>query len=1695
MSTTIESLELQVQSSSQSAQSGLDALANSLSKLKSAAKGGIGLTTVVNQVNKLNTSMNNLSSSKIANLKDLVSSLSGLKSLQGVKVSSTIAKSIAEIGNAASGLNSEGVATLRELAPALTSLSSIGNVKISSTVGKGIASIVSATNSINVSELSKIKELADAVSSFASIRDVKISSSIATQVVNLAVAAELIQGVDFSIFGNLAEALVPLSTVERANLNSTINQLKKIPEVATALNAIDLDTFSDRISRIASALQPLATQMNAISSGFAAFPQRIQTLITSTNSLASANNSASSSYMNLYARLKMASSAVRGITSKIASWIENANSYIEDINLFNASMGQFAKEATNYANKVADVMGIDPGEWMRNQGVFMTLADGFGVAGDRAYTMSQQLTQLGYDLSSFFNITVADAMQKLQSGLAGELEPLRRLGYDLSQARLEAIALSLGIDKTYTSMTQAEKSQLRYYAIMTQVTTAQGDMARTLDAPANQLRVLQAQVTQAARAFGSVFIPILNAVLPVVIAVAKAIRILASAIASLFGFSLPDVDYSGITDYTGGVGDLGDALDSAGGSAEKLKSYLMGFDELNVIDPTDSSGGGGSGGGGGGGDWDWDLPVYDFLGDAIATRVDELMKKFEPILDWIKAHLDEILAVATAIGAELLMWKIAKALIPDLGMIRTDLKGILSLAVAGATIVVTAALVYHFDNQYMETGKWGFLIADGVATALGAFISGKVIANAYGGKAGMYTAAATVAISAATTLKVVYDHVESEGWDSKALTAGIWSVIKGGIAGGLFALAAGASVLGGVAIGAALTLSVGIIVALAASEVRQSNLQKELLWGKMTLTAEEIKAQAKKLFTIDVTTVVNLIETQIENEEQARTDVNEAIEIFNASVNKISIGAEVSQSDVDSMLSQLTGEDGVIAKLQKLVDEQKATIELAVSLVPPTTADGTDMSKELVNAIGTSDAILSEVGTDIGTRLSNAMQEGVVTGFSNGEDLVVTELTNWLNRISRAVANGKVSGEFAANVNVLLSDLSPESFSGVLDSYKELEAELKESYETLEKQAYADAVAYAAGLEQSKAYYESIGDYVNAAKVQDALDDVNSQIEKWDIGASVQKAVDGATPSGRQALLAAMQTIFAPASNEMYQSEWMQRFFDGWGSAESWEIDTNSIEELATFFQNRFLEVFDESLSKEDKKVFLQAQELMGINEWDVLGADVQVQFYNSLVEAFGASKTQEMLGYLGYDITNVIAKGISDGNIQIQSATEDTITLIGETIGEKTLAITPELLELFQSFGIDLSAYLKTGIETGTPDAASAAETLGTTVGETAKTAFEETTPDVVSAASASGSETGTAYVTECASALEEGKSSITTATETATSGVSDTIDTTLSNAQTAMTTAVDTACNDAKANVDTTAADSVAAINTMSQEVDTTVATTTSSMANSFSTLCESIVSSMTTAYTSVITVWTPLGTWFSTNVKTPVVNAVSLMGTEMQTKITTAKTNAQVAWALMPSWFNGNVKTPIVSTFATLGSSISSSFSTAKSSAQEAWRGMSSWFSSNVVSPIISSISNAGWYNAGREAANGFKNGLKSITLPNFHIEWSSSTKTVNGQTVTVPVPNLKFYKNGGFPATGQLFVAREAGAEMVGSIGGKSAVANNDQIVAAVSQGVYEAVRDAMREGDNDANVTVYLDGEVVYENQQKIARKKGYRFAT
>ena len=534
--------------------------------------------------------------------------------------------------------STQAVAGLQNLINTLNRLKTATNGGATglSKTAQGIRELSNSLKGLNSGDASqKITRLTNALTALSQVGNVKISSSIANQLTAINTALAGLKWTDGDKLTSLANGLRPLSELGKANMTTFINQLSKLPKVIEDLEAADIDKFTQQMTALAAAMKPFADEMQKVSNGFSAFPSKIQKLITSTekyNASARKATSTTGQFTSGLKALNVAAVAIafRKIGHFIAQAVTESNKYQEDLNLFTVALGQYAAEAQNYAEKVSDVMGIDPAQWLRNQGVFNTLLTGFGDTAERAQLMSQNLTQLGYDISSFFNISIEDAMQKLQSGISGELEPLRRLGYDLSQARLEQTALNLGIKESVANMTQAEKAELRYYAIMTQVTTAQGDMARTLEAPANQLRILQAQLTQAARAIGNIFIPALNAILPYAIAVVQVIREIANALANLAGFKLTEVDYSGVNSAAVGAGSLADNLDDAAGAAKKLKQYTAGFDELNVFAPNTGSGSGAGAGGAGG--FDFDLPTYDFLGDAVQTRIGEIKKMIEDTL-------------------------------------------------------------------------------------------------------------------------------------------------------------------------------------------------------------------------------------------------------------------------------------------------------------------------------------------------------------------------------------------------------------------------------------------------------------------------------------------------------------------------------------------------------------------------------------------------------------------------------------------------------------------------------------------------------------------------------------------------------------------------------------------------------------------------------------------------------------------------------------------------------------------------------------------------------------------------------------------------------------------------------------------------------------------------------------------------------
>ena len=333
--------------------------------------------------------------------------------------------------------------------------------------------------------------------------------------------------------------------------------------------------------------------------------------------------------------------AFKSVAKVFANWFNESNEYIETLNLFNVTMGESADAAYEYAEKVQTLIGIDMADWMQYQGVFKNLTAGFGVASEDADVMSKNLTQLSYDMASFFNTDVETAFDKLSSAMSGQVKGLREFGIDTTVASLQEYALSKGIDASVRSMTQAEKSMLRYNYIMEKSIIMQGDMARTIVTPANAMRVLGSQMDRMKRAFGNIISVLVTQFIPYIQLVVEAIASAANALASFFGFELPEIDYSGLSTS---FEDSEESLDDVEDSIKEIKKQLMGFDELNIIqNPASSSGGTDLSGL----LTDMEPLDYDFLENIDTSRLDEVKKKLKEIWKTLKP----ILTLVTAIFA------------------------------------------------------------------------------------------------------------------------------------------------------------------------------------------------------------------------------------------------------------------------------------------------------------------------------------------------------------------------------------------------------------------------------------------------------------------------------------------------------------------------------------------------------------------------------------------------------------------------------------------------------------------------------------------------------------------------------------------------------------------------------------------------------------------------------------------------------------------------------------------------------------------------------------------------------------------------------------------------------------------------------------------------------------------------------------
>lgn len=296
---------------------------------------------------------------------------------------------------------------------------------------------------------------------------------------------------DTTSFSKVQNSVESLSTIGKAtNLNSFIKQLKEIPNISKNLDDKSISDFTNKIKKLTEALAPLATEMVKVSTAFSALPSninKVNSVLSKTQKAVKSSTQDQGLIGNLFSgksggilKTGLLVAGIQQLGSTIGSFVNQSNDFIENMNLFSVSMGEAADKARDFIDEYTGVLGVDPSNTMRYMGMFNTLIEGFGLSSDAAYTMSQNLTQLSYDMSSFLNIPIDDAMQKLKSGISGEIEPMRAVGVALDEASLQETAYALGIDRKVSSMTRAQKTELLYQQIMSRTITMQGDMARTL---------------------------------------------------------------------------------------------------------------------------------------------------------------------------------------------------------------------------------------------------------------------------------------------------------------------------------------------------------------------------------------------------------------------------------------------------------------------------------------------------------------------------------------------------------------------------------------------------------------------------------------------------------------------------------------------------------------------------------------------------------------------------------------------------------------------------------------------------------------------------------------------------------------------------------------------------------------------------------------------------------------------------------------------------------------------------------------------------------------------------------------------------------------------------------------------------------------------------------------------------------------
>lgn len=1027
-------------------------------------------------------------------------------------------------------------------------------------------------------------------------------------------------------------------TVDQLNIELTANS-------QTASTAIE--QLAKSLERLQAILSGVASSNKAVSTSFKGQAANANAAAKSINNYNTASKSATKTTQALTQRLaqKISTTMIlvsvfRSAARAMGEWLKESNDYIESVNLFNVTMGEGADAARRYADSVSAAMGIDVKEWMQYQGTFKNLAAGFGVAADKADVMSQNLTQLSYDMASFFNTDVETAFDKLSSAMAGQVKGLREFGIDTTVASLQEYALSKGIDAKVRSMSQAEKALLRYNYIVEKSIIMQGDMARTIITPANSLRILSAQLTQMKRALGNVISVIVVRFIPYIQAMVQVITQAAASLARLFGFNAEDfeADLSGLGGgLAGGFEDAEESLDGVSGSLNKIKKQLMGFDELNIINNPENGGGGGSGSGGiGGAGLDLDALEYDFLKNLKMTKIDELKEKMSDILK-------DVGSIGTAIAG----WKLLN-FSKELALVHPQLAAILK-TVAGVAISIAGFSLEFSGAKEIGNGTAG--LWDYIKTAIGAAL----------GIAGSLIVFGTGPL----------------GW-----TIGI--------------------------VGAVSIFLVGFSIGYNEKQVRED---LESRFGDIALTVEEVKNYAEKITTSEISLKIDLYVEEKDLLDNLKKNLEEAMNTLQRYNFRVKLGLTVDQSSYESAV------DNYIQQATDYLTQKQIVAALSVDILLGGTPEGDSLSEFAASFYTAQQQKLSELGT----KLKSAVSEGFVGGvWIEDKFKEAVKLQEEIQAILQYVSDVEYEAQLTAiKMDAVGIEMNAESFKGILQDAEETIQAQMDNLEGIRLENLKVAkMQFDENIKNGKAEAEAKDLYDKAvAAAQEEFLNGKLELEYGTINFGLD------TLMGKfETELKTAEPVFGTTFQDVFESGMMMGVrnadeiyeqplhvlmadLESAYYTQMSELDISSaarqnIAELVAELQpskKQLQEIADNSIKAGET---VPEYVCKGLSNFAKLEAIADASEVPNHIIGEMLSTDSSFLDLLataedaGKNINENTARGLLSNLQVVEDAANGTITLINDTIGEKTYQITPELVQNLKDLGVNLTEGLYDGIE-----------------------------------------------------------------------------------------------------------------------------------------------------------------------------------------------------------------------------------------------------------------------------------------------------------------------------------------------------------------------------------------------------------------